>query len=770
MNHPFPKAWPGRCMSVFSLRPAVLLIVFICFSNFLLAQSNKSTLLLQGDSVKVTNCDSAELIIENHTQNVPGFLFNTGNGRTIFKRGVVKINDSFYVIGGDTLKLPLSNFWALKGNSGTNPATQFIGTSDTSSLVFRAFNVERMRIFGATGNVGINTGTADNGYRLQVNGNMNATGPVHLIGNLVIAAGYNSGAVGSNAGIRIDNINTSSFYLQGSPSGWATDMFTFSTSLGNICKPLYGIDGSIIKIQSGFNGANTPGLSGNSLSINPTYNIIVGTGYPMTVRGIYYNPIITKLDSGSRHIAMETVSGDVLLGTTSGNTGIHRASPKVLLDLPGPINIDDTSAFRIGYHPMLRVSAFSAGFGYANLFIGDSSAYYIDGSTYNTYVGNLTGVRATGSQNVFVGQLAGYYNAGGWNTFIGTYSGSNNGKTGVKSENNTFLGVASGYANAGSANTLLGLNAGRNNTGDSNMCIGFNAGLANTGVNNCFSGTMTGYGNQGYYNSFMGMSSGAGNRGNQNVFVGYRSGITNVGSDNVFVGHYSGMTDSIISFNKITLIGDSADVGFVLNLSNSTAIGHRAIVKNSNTMVFGDVNVNSWLFNTNATATAGTALVVGSNSSNGNGAYLTTGGVWTNASDRNKKENFSPLDNADILDRIGQLPITRWNYKGLHEQHIGPVAQDFYRIFQVGADDKTISTIDPSGIALAGIQELHRKWQQAEQRANELQSRLEKQEAAMSLQQGQMQELAEKLNKLTIALNNTGMDSKKDMADNQKIK
>src|SRR5882757_2467940 len=60
---------------------------------------------IKADSVKLTNCDSSELIIENHTQNVPGFLFNTGNGRTIFKRALTRISDSVYLFGADTLKI-----------------------------------------------------------------------------------------------------------------------------------------------------------------------------------------------------------------------------------------------------------------------------------------------------------------------------------------------------------------------------------------------------------------------------------------------------------------------------------------------------------------------------------------------------------------------------------------------------------------------------------------------------------------------------------------
>ena len=39
-----------------------------------------------------------------------------------------------------------SNDWALLGNAGTNPATNFLGTTDNQSLVFRTNNTERFRI------------------------------------------------------------------------------------------------------------------------------------------------------------------------------------------------------------------------------------------------------------------------------------------------------------------------------------------------------------------------------------------------------------------------------------------------------------------------------------------------------------------------------------------------------------------------------------------------------------------------------------------------
>ena len=83
------------------MRNPLLTAILICLCSQLYRQQ-KFTYIFSGDSVKVTNCDSSELIIENHTQGVPGFLCNTGNGRTIFKRAAQKLNDSMYLIGTDT--------------------------------------------------------------------------------------------------------------------------------------------------------------------------------------------------------------------------------------------------------------------------------------------------------------------------------------------------------------------------------------------------------------------------------------------------------------------------------------------------------------------------------------------------------------------------------------------------------------------------------------------------------------------------------------------
>ncbi len=98
------------------------------------------------------------------------------------------------------------------------------------------------------------------------------------------------------------------------------------------------------------------------------------------------------------------------------------------------------------------------------------------------------------------------------------------------------------------------------------------------------------------------------------------------------------------------------------------------------------------------------------------GVQVTVGGAtcdgtnWINASDKNVKENFEKVDGAELLEKISELEITKWNYKSDDKiDHIGPTAQDFKETFGVGSDGKSISTIDPSGVALAAIQELNRQ-------------------------------------------------------------
>ena len=55
---------------------------------------------------------------------------------------------------------------------------------------------------------------------------------------------------------------------------------------------------------------------------------------------------------------------------------------------------------------------------------------------------------------------------------------------------------------------------------------------------------------------------------------------------------------------------------------------------------------------------------VGTGTGNGNGAYLSGGGVWTGGSSRSFKERFVQYRPADVLEKIRQLPVEGYFYKG----------------------------------------------------------------------------------------------------------
>ena len=74
--------------------------IFIFFAAIAIAQIQTHVI---GDSVRVhSNTSTAELILENSTKNVNGFLYNKGNGRTEFRKGddysVQTLSDSSVVV------------------------------------------------------------------------------------------------------------------------------------------------------------------------------------------------------------------------------------------------------------------------------------------------------------------------------------------------------------------------------------------------------------------------------------------------------------------------------------------------------------------------------------------------------------------------------------------------------------------------------------------------------------------------------------------------
>jgi len=156
---------------------------------------------------------------------------------------------------------------------------------------------------------------------------------------------------------------------------------------------------------------------------------------------------------------------------------------------------------------------------------------------------------------------------------------------------------------------------------------------------------------------------------------------------------------------------------------------------------------------TNSSLTTGVTLQSGASVSNwgqsnavistSTGAYLSTGGVWTNNSDVNRKHGFAHVDGEDILARLRGVPMMTWTYNDESStvRHLGPTAQAFFGAFRLGPSETSIPTVDADGVALAGVQALDTRTNAqaaritALERENaELRARLERIEVALATQ------------------------------------
>ncbi len=108
----------------------------------------------------------------------------------IINYGEVINNELLLAEGEDTIRIDVSGLedtfsgWDLSGNAGTNPAVNYLGTSDNTDLSLRTGGIERMRFNASTGNIGIGVGIAQE--RLHVGGNIQANGNLQLLSGGII--------------------------------------------------------------------------------------------------------------------------------------------------------------------------------------------------------------------------------------------------------------------------------------------------------------------------------------------------------------------------------------------------------------------------------------------------------------------------------------------------------------------------------------------------------------------------------------------------------
>lgn len=92
-----------------------------------------------------------------------------------------------------------------------------------------------------------------------------------------------------------------------------------------------------------------------------------------------------------------------------------------------------------------------------------------------------------------------------------------------------------------------------------------------------------------------------------------------------------------------------------------------------------------------------------------NGAYVTSGGVWTNASSRDYKENIKELNVETAIEALGKLNPVTYNYKvDANEKHVGFIAEDAPDLV-ASKDRKGLSPMDIVAVLTRVVQEQQKK-------------------------------------------------------------
>ncbi len=185
-------------------------------------------------------------------------------------------------------------------------------------------------------------------------------------------------------------------------------------------------------------------------------------------------------------------------------------------------------------------------------------------------------------------------------------------------------------------------------------------------------------------------------------------GNTNTASGNA--SNVSGGANNTASGAHATVLGGSKNTA---SGNQSLAAGVNSNAATTGSFVWSDDSSGATQLTSTVDnqflARASGGFTLWTNATNTVGATLASGsGTWASASDRAMKTNVARIDDADVLDKVATLPITTWSYvseRGV--RHVGPMAQDFYAAFGVGADDRHITSIDEDGVALAAIKALH---------------------------------------------------------------
>jgi len=245
---------------------------------------------------------------------------------TTFGNGLSNTVDWDLPDGNGTLVLAVNGVGADSTGNVTIP-TGGISGSGTTNYVPKwssSTSLADSLIFDDGTSVGIGTATPNATYKLDVSGIIHTSSGINLSTSPTVKTGIYSGS--NQFTFWAGNNQLSTYRLNGQAAGSFfehTAGFT-NTGLTTGTQNVWRLAGSVTATTA-VNTMNT-----TQLLIDPTYNQqTFGTG---TLRGVYYNPTVSTLNS-SQNVAWENTSGDII----HGNLATGGADEMVTVDTSGKL-------------------------------------------------------------------------------------------------------------------------------------------------------------------------------------------------------------------------------------------------------------------------------------------------------------------------------------------------------------------------------------------------------------------------------------------------
>jgi hypothetical protein len=135
------------------------------------------------------------------------------------------------------------------------------------------------------------------------------------------------------------------------------------------------------------------------------------------------------------------------------------------------------------------------------------------------------------------------------------------------------------------------------------------------------------------------------------------------------------------------------------------------------------------------------------------GAYVSAGGVWTNASSRTLKDRIAPLSTAEAIQTVASLSPVTFVYKTAPgESHVGFIAEDVPELVAT-QDRRSLATMDVVAVVTKVVQDQQRQLQDQDQQLHDQKHQLQDQAQRLQEQDITMADLRARLARLETLLN-----------------